>query len=85
MRDWRVGRHAAIQEEAPPGGALAPRGASLEAGSPSPSGGGPTSGRRRSLSSTSKRRPISGRERATFPGMSSSRSTRRWSGPSASS
>jgi TusA-related sulfurtransferase len=34
MRDWRVGRHAAIDEHAPPGGSLAPRGAPLEEGAP---------------------------------------------------
>ena len=35
MRDWRVGRHAAIDEQAPSGGSLAPRGAPLEEGAPS--------------------------------------------------
>ena len=34
MRDWLVGRHAAIDDEAPPGGSLAPRGAALEEGAP---------------------------------------------------
>jgi len=34
MRDWQTGRHAAIADEAPPGGALAPRGAALEEGAP---------------------------------------------------
>jgi TusA-related sulfurtransferase len=32
MRDWLVGRHAAIDDEAPSGGSLAPRGAVLEEG-----------------------------------------------------
>lgn len=35
MRDWQIGRHAAIDEEAPSGGSLAPRGAKLEEGAPS--------------------------------------------------
>jgi TusA-related sulfurtransferase len=35
MRDWREGRAAAVQEEVPAGGALAPRGAPVEPGSPS--------------------------------------------------
>ena len=35
MRDWQVGRHAVINEEAPSGGSLAPRGAALEEGAPS--------------------------------------------------
>ncbi len=34
MRDWQVGRHATIDEEAPIAGSLAPRGASLEEGAP---------------------------------------------------
>jgi len=34
MRDWQIGRHATIAEEAPMSGALAPRGASLEEGGP---------------------------------------------------
>jgi TusA-related sulfurtransferase len=34
MSDWRVGRHANIDEEAPAAGALAPRGAPIEAGAP---------------------------------------------------
>ncbi|HSB12402.1 MAG TPA: ferritin-like domain-containing protein [Blastocatellia bacterium] len=34
MRDWLVGRHAAIEEEAARDGSLAPRGASLEEGAP---------------------------------------------------
>ena len=34
MRDWQVGRHAAIEDEAPSGGSLAPRGAALEEGAP---------------------------------------------------
>ena len=34
MRDWRVGRHAAIDVEAPAGGSFAPRGAALEDGAP---------------------------------------------------
>lgn len=34
MRDWQVGRHADIQEEAARGGSLAPRGAPLERGAP---------------------------------------------------
>ena len=32
MRDWHVGRHGIINDEVPPAGALAPRGASLERG-----------------------------------------------------
>jgi TusA-related sulfurtransferase len=32
MRDWREGRQREVRDEAPPGGALAPRGASIEAG-----------------------------------------------------
>lgn len=35
MRDWQVGRHATIDDEAPSGGSLAPRGAALEEGAPS--------------------------------------------------
>jgi hypothetical protein len=35
MRDWQVGRNALIDDEAPSGGALAPRGALLEEGAPS--------------------------------------------------
>jgi len=35
MRDWQVGRHAAIGDEAPSGGSLAPRGAAVEEGAPS--------------------------------------------------
>lgn len=35
MRDWQVGRHAAIVAQAPPGGSLAPRGAAVEEGGPS--------------------------------------------------
>lgn len=35
MRDWRVGRNAEIDEQAPATGILAPRGASIEEGSPS--------------------------------------------------
>lgn len=34
MRDWQVGRHAAIEAEASSGGSLAPRGAALEEGAP---------------------------------------------------
>ena len=34
MRDWQVGRHAEIDDEAPSGGSLAPRGAALEEGAP---------------------------------------------------
>jgi TusA-related sulfurtransferase len=33
-RDWLIGRHAAIDDEAPAGGSLAPRGAVLEEGAP---------------------------------------------------
>ena len=35
MRDWQVGRHAAIEDEAPPSGSLAPRNAPIEEGAPS--------------------------------------------------
>jgi TusA-related sulfurtransferase len=35
MRDWQVGRHAAIDDEAPMAGSLAPRNAPIEEGAPS--------------------------------------------------
>jgi TusA-related sulfurtransferase len=35
MRDWQIGRHSALPEEAPRAGSLAPRGASIEAGASS--------------------------------------------------
>jgi TusA-related sulfurtransferase len=34
MRDWREGRHRDVRDEAPAGGALAPRGAVVETGAP---------------------------------------------------
>jgi TusA-related sulfurtransferase len=35
MRDWQVGRHSVINQEAPAAGSLAPRGAPVEEGAPS--------------------------------------------------